>query len=119
MTETPWRKWLRVHLSTAVLLMFAAGGLIWFNVTPRIVNRDAGWCTYSEKVYGWPYHARSQVFEYKSTSVMHPFDDTLRFRVRISEAAIASDLAVALAILFVVWFVCERWIAWRAGRKKE
>ena len=26
------RQWLQVHLSTAVVLMFAAGGLIWANV---------------------------------------------------------------------------------------
>src|SRR5258708_1341791 len=32
------RRFIQIHLSTAIVLMFAAGGLLWANLTPRTVN---------------------------------------------------------------------------------
>ena len=111
----PRRKWLQVHLSTAVLLMLAAGGLIWMNVTGR--HSELEWMSHSlynrieiEK-YGWPYTVVRWITEVSGTYKN-------RYSSGFSALCCAIDLAVALAILFAVWFVCERWIAWRAGRKK-
>jgi len=36
MVEHGKRRWLQIHLSTALVLMFAAGGLMWLNSTVRI-----------------------------------------------------------------------------------
>jgi len=117
-------KWLQVHLSTAVVLMFAAGWIIWGNVTPWFKdfmvpgdNRSKGWLS---RNFGWPHAA------YQENPRFGPIENC-RFGLDLSQgpviewsyAGIAIDLAVAAAILFAVWFVCERWIAWRAGRKKK
>jgi len=96
----PKRKRFQVHLSTAVVLMFAAGGMIWLNVTDR-------WQGF-HSLYGWPLVAMEA---WHSTIL----DGTQR---NLLIGSIALDALTALAILFAVWFVCERWIAWRAGRKK-
>ena len=37
MTDKPRRPWFQLHLSTAIVTMFVAGGMIWANVTERIV----------------------------------------------------------------------------------
>jgi hypothetical protein len=34
MSDTP-RRWFQIHLSTATVLMFVSGALIWINVSPR------------------------------------------------------------------------------------
>jgi len=44
---SPRRKWLQVHLSTAVILMFVAGGLIWANQEGQFgpLSQDIRRCT--------------------------------------------------------------------------
>ena len=42
MTDKPRRPWFQIHLSTAIVLMFVAGGLVWANIRPRIVIADRG-----------------------------------------------------------------------------
>ena len=39
MIEKP-RRWFQFHLSTAVVMMIVAGGLVYVNVTPRTTLRD-------------------------------------------------------------------------------
>src|SRR5438105_4088179 len=34
MTDSPKRRWFQIHLSTAIVLMFVAGGLLWMNLMP-------------------------------------------------------------------------------------
>jgi hypothetical protein len=60
------RRWFHIHVSTAVMLMFVAGGLLWANLTPRTVYEDdSGMSILSERPFetaraaiesrGWPY----------------------------------------------------------------
>jgi len=107
MTNPPRRKRFQVHLSTAVVLMFAAGGIIWGNlcayeesVGPSMEMQPGDMCRF----YGWP----ARAFTLNITQGFSHYD----------AFAATIDVVTALAILFAVWFVCERWIAWRAGRKK-
>jgi|SRR5579862_5858541 len=124
MTNPPRRKRFQVHLSTAVVLMFAAGGLIWGNVTPNKLRDFTCGADYGIE-YGWPNGAYKELRHVVVTQAnnANPFNscDTLlserRPEIEWSFAGITIDIAVAIAILFAVWFVCERWIAWRAGRK--
>jgi hypothetical protein len=46
----PNSRWFQIHLSTAVLLMFLGGGLIWLNAR-RYETRFDG---YPINAYGWP-----------------------------------------------------------------
>ncbi len=70
MNDKPRRAWFQVHLSTAIVVMFVAGGLIGANITPhRSVNELPNRSDYSrqevyaiapmkwptnEISYGWP-----------------------------------------------------------------
>ncbi|HLX61296.1 MAG TPA: hypothetical protein VKX17_08455 [Planctomycetota bacterium] len=129
MTEVPRRKWLQVHLSTAVVLMFAAGGIIWGNVregkryyirhrvTTSFVHDNGSDDNQSREyysMYGWPFVAfETNWFVKQRDPGGRVTDSYLKHWVSAS-----LNLIIALAILFAVWFVCETWIAWRAGRKK-
>ena len=48
MVATPKRRWFQIHLSSAVVLMFVASGLVWSNVIPS--SRLLPYVF----VYGWP-----------------------------------------------------------------
>jgi|SRR5579862_1468022 len=103
MAEVPRRKWLQVHLSTAVVLMFAAGGLIWANTIAEV---DGG-----ARYYGWPF------IIYAHQGSRPPL--YLRMNEGVDFAHVLWNSAISASILFAVWFVCERWIAWRAGGRKD
>jgi len=58
MTDAPRKRpWLQYHLSTAVVLMFVAGGLLWLNMRPlplRAVEMKI-------PLHGWPLMTRYAV----------------------------------------------------------
>ncbi|HLX63016.1 MAG TPA: hypothetical protein VKX17_17225 [Planctomycetota bacterium] len=67
---------------------------------------------------GWPFDAADTTVLALVPGDGRPFD-IIGDRVMNWHAdKIIANVLVALGILFAVWFVCERWIAWRAGRKK-
>lgn len=95
MAEPHRRRRLQMHLSTAIVMMIAAGGLIYLSVR-----------SYNHIIFlGWP-----KEFGIWSDE---PFKDTGN-RVTIEFWSAFIDLAVALAILCGVWFVSEWWIRRRA-----
>ncbi|HLX60087.1 MAG TPA: hypothetical protein VKX17_02275 [Planctomycetota bacterium] len=109
------------------MMMFVAGGLIWANVAERIAARGHYAITTD---LGWPIGAIRK--SYWQEGVEDPeFHVTPFFRSdlelalsggrkeEISYAYAVVDALIALTILFAVWFVCERWIAWRAARKGD
>ena len=51
MPNPPRRPFFQIHLSTAIVLMFTAGALVWANVTKQwvLVLSNAGWA------FGWPF----------------------------------------------------------------
>ncbi|HLX62573.1 MAG TPA: hypothetical protein VKX17_14950 [Planctomycetota bacterium] len=110
MPEPPRRARFQIHLSTAIVLMFVAGGLIWLNVLERSAGMFlSGPHIIFAKDCGWPCFAWTKVIEYFP----------LQSRVcRPSYIGICINLVVALAILFAVYFLCESLIRRRAARKK-
>jgi hypothetical protein len=57
MTITPRRAWCQIHLSTAVVLMFVAGGILYANLRLTRIEEEYeyegpkfGWA----ELYGWP-----------------------------------------------------------------
>ncbi len=129
MTEPPRRKRFQIHLSTAIVLMFVAGGLIWLNCLPTrgfgvrlqpwaftdgMDEADGPYISWSFR-HGWP---QSAVWTGKT------MDKTNRWLNRKEDNRIlwffkpvAIDCLVAVAILFAVWFLCEWLIRRRAARK--
>ena len=57
MSEPPPRKRFQIHLSTAIVLMLMAGGLIWANIASRVSNLP-----YAAKMkeWGWPWAAKTE-----------------------------------------------------------
>jgi len=98
---------LQMHLSTAILMMIVAGFLMWANVKER-----AEWFGPElQAYYGWPrYAVRKDAF-------FHDAYGARLARFFYGRNGITLDIAVALAILFALWYASERWIRRRAGRK--
>ncbi|HLX61319.1 MAG TPA: hypothetical protein VKX17_08570 [Planctomycetota bacterium] len=117
------------HLSTAVALMFAAGGLMWANFrqtesTECIDDKSLNNVTTSYyRCFGWPFCAtkicRIYIVEedsiYADGVLANYFNGDGRAIVNYANAGI--DAGVALLLLIVIGFVCERCIP--VHRKKE
>jgi len=125
------RSWFQVHLSTCVVLMFVAGGLMWANVHrppqpfPPIDESAHEMACYNAEVYcyqdarGWPWPfcepgrtyspPGSSVFTSGTNRIVVVHEDIWHF------GALAIDIAIALAILFAVAFVLE----WRIRRRSR
>jgi|SRR5579862_2296630 len=148
MPEPPRRARFQIHLSTAIVMMFVAGGLIWANVNGRRVecwgiawtgpasavpidgegmtdfdfiaakHRYAFWAGNRLNEHGWPFDS-----VLSGTSMY--IDRSGEF-LRIPEPVYAVwrttpliyNALIALAILFAVWFLCEWLIRRRSSRKK-
>jgi hypothetical protein len=133
--ETKKRSRFPVHLSTAIVMMFVAGVLLWANVQERALSFQSGQEAFSfsfieyfstrrpyrifasdqalyNKEYGWPVtaalslvHASSE----RSTADIHQ-------NRMLSYSRAVLNLAVALGILFVVWYLSEWWIRRRVKK---
>jgi len=136
MPHSPPRKRFQVHLSTAIILMFVAGGLIWANVVPatQTVLRSNSYIRTTMEVvrseYGWPFTGRA-VSKMKDlrNEVINPLPKEIlveeyyrllyigKISGAISYPILSLNLLIALLLLVITWFLCERWIAYRASRK--
>ena len=65
------------------------------------------------KYYGWP---RSAIWSYSDKTPIPP-EFPNDYTLIHSDVGVAIDAIVALAILTVVWHVCEAWIRYREGRR--
>lgn len=106
MDEKPKKRpWFQFHLSTAVVLMFVAAGLMWLNITVFegvLKTREPG------KSRGWPFGCWGEY----TWSAYH-WDELVQgpeHRVEVHCWLVLCNLVVALLILCVVGFVCEQYI---------
>jgi len=124
MLEPARRKRFQIHLSTALVMMIAAGILIWANVTSEareIVARDY---TYDQeghaypipdppwrtvRQYGWPLTALV-------LSEFHPLDHRAH---EFAIASVAVDFLVFAVALIVTGLICELWIRIRSAQKEH
>lgn len=118
---TPPRKRFQVHLSTAIILMFAAGGMIWANVTVRtyVQAPPVNDPSYKREVkyFGWPCPAIRK--EDRDIDMPHRHGEPASIVCGDSSPGfgLPIDVVVALSLLAAVWYVCERWIAWRSRNR--
>jgi hypothetical protein len=120
MTEPPPRKRFQIHLSTAIVMMFVAGALIWANtkwiiikVGESLVDRTQitpwleveGYNTVT--LYGWPLPAYAKVYwvggigSYENSKIGYTY--------------VTIDVVIAVIGLTAVWFLCEWLIRRRAA----
>jgi len=156
MTTPLPRKRFQIHLSTAVLMMFVAGALMWANMRERrreptgqfrrhnsnelervriseieFLRRSDGyeWFGHRNCYYGWPFNAM-----FASAPITVNKDGDAYFEpVKIADNLlydkayftgssrnwqvlhILANVLIAPALLFAVWFLCERLIRSRAA----
>jgi hypothetical protein len=137
------RRWrFQIHLSTAIVLTFAAGGIIWANVrerreqsagTPqavrvaRQVNRDEflfrlrkppiSQHEYSISARGWPCESWRSSHEWVYDDGEYFWSAERDGKYFLADGIIV-NASVALILLAVVWFLCEWPIRRRAARKE-
>lgn len=102
------RRRFQVHLSTALVMMVVAGGIVWANTRPvHFMNDD--FPKRDTIAYGWPCDALRFL----------PIGKDLTWILNEVHPGLGVDVLVALGILFAVWFVCEWWIRRRDARREE
>ena len=114
----PRKRLFQVHLSTAVILMFTAGVVMWANFQPSAgansYMTDGNFRIFTS-CYGWPWWLFFKSYlnpTYKSGK------SVLLYEWYYSLSHALADLLVALAILTAAWWVCEWWIRFRKAGKR-
>ena len=140
MSVPPRRRRLQLHLSTAIILMFAAGALTWLNISGRRVDSMGAiwypigfpmhgdemtesqflatkpnrfWHGSRETQHGWPFIAAQR----KTEVVVNTEGQTTISKPTQLEwhrSAIIENIAAGLLILLAVWFLCEQFLFSRA-----
>src|ERR1017187_4066860 len=115
MPNPPRRARFQVHLSTAIVLMFAAGGLMWVNMRGYITSKYHS----SDRdnlitAYGWPYKA---LYLSKVINKYHDRENYIEYFGYTEYWMGALDAVVAFVIVVFIWFACE-WLIRRRALKK-
>ena len=95
------RHWLQIHLSTAIVLMFVAGGLVYVNMQGR---EPADLYGLDVVTFGWPVDMVNALSGFS-------------FR-QWSHSGVVCNVAAACALLSATALSCE-WLLRRRGRKPE
>jgi hypothetical protein len=100
MSDKRRRSWFQIHLSTAIMLMLVAGGLVWANAEPTKFYSMG-----DELVFfrGWPYTFQGNINGDVIKDYFWP-------------EYMARNVASAVMILGTVAFACEWWIRRRSAR---
>src|SRR5436190_7171665 len=104
MSEPLPRKRFQIHLSTAIVLMLVAGGILWANLRAR----DALYISGVWHIYGWPLDAAA-------TADLDPAFRNMGVGSGFSYARVALDFCIALVILLAIWLLSE-WLIHRSER---
>ena len=114
MPTPPPRKRFQIHLSTAIVMMFVAGALIWANVTERsqvlILVPDG-------KEFGWPFPAIRINPEIRENNSVFAGELVRPRQTIVNKLEIIKDVLTALVFLEIAHFLCEWLIRRRAARK--
>ena len=114
------RPWFQIHLSTAIVLMFVAGGLMWANIGGRKQNVPCHlFFNCGDEVftsYGWPLVVYRNFHGYSSTRLAHlEVKDYSALDIPYTRAKFAFkyynaglDTFICLAICMGMWFICEK-----------
>jgi hypothetical protein len=115
------RRFWQLHLSTAVLLMFGAGGFLWLNSFP---HRFYPWADMPENYfyqYGWPtvFYTDPEPALVMGIPLGTALDRFIREvgQREVSTLHVVVNVLVALPCLASLAFACEWLIRRREGRK--
>jgi hypothetical protein len=129
MTEPPPRKRFQIHLSTAIVMMFVAGGMMWANCSPRTrvwIDSLGTLNVIRRKILGWPLECATVIEE---LGVQAHYEENLRivfpelpnesktYSLEIERTEALVNAAIAMTLLATVYWICEWVIRRRAVRK--
>ncbi|HLX60710.1 MAG TPA: hypothetical protein VKX17_05455 [Planctomycetota bacterium] len=103
----------QIHLSTAIVLMFAAGAMIWANAVPKKVFEGKNPFTggvWQDKVYGWPIYTMMRT------------EGDIEVKPERQGSFLVSGIINGIPCLFLLVLlahICERYIFSREVRKEE
>ena len=129
--DPPRRKRFQFHLSTAIVMMFVAGGLMWMNTSNRGLYEIVGGSAYGPTEIdsyavstGWPFIAvlrSGKAFEAEHTSEGYSIDRTPAGEspIMIDYWIASLDTIFGLALLLILCLVCESIIFRREGKKVD
>jgi hypothetical protein len=114
------RRWLQIHLSTGVLLMFAASGFAWANLRPfQIGPSDSNGAFVSGR--GWPVHTYSGWIYTQGASLQVFAERIVELEAGVDRRdiwiALGLDTLIALVSLTLIALICERLTHRREVRK--
>jgi hypothetical protein len=115
MTEPPSRNCFQIHLSTAIVLMFVAGGLMWTNFQNGTVHFYYGGKEDHVSYYGWP---GAELLASPSGVGDYVTDDGFISETYLIRGCIVIDCLVGIMILFTTLIFCEWLIRRRVARKE-
>ena len=105
------RPWFQVHLSTAVVLMFVAGGIMWANLSGEfaVLPKIYLGCpkSYRYDGFGWPFRVFVEYYDFTP-----PTGEIMATRLMLYDA-VCKNVLVGVVILNLVLLVCE----WRIRRQ--
>ena len=115
-TEKPKRRFWQFHLSTAVLLLLAAGGLLRFDFMMSDLRYGSMSGTYGKETFGWPIVIafREVDFSKGDNSVPAIRREIIR---RYSLHLMPEGVAAQVLILIAIFVFSEYLIRRREGRK--
>jgi hypothetical protein len=111
-TDSPKRRF-QIHLSTAVVLMVSAGGLLWLNVHgwegPEFkFSDDINGPEFKETYFGWPWYAALS---------LPVKQETIVWRLSYDINLILLDGAIGVLLLAITAFISEYLVRRREARK--
>jgi hypothetical protein len=117
MPEPPRRARFQIHLSTAIVMMFVAGGLIHLNIKGKrgeFMLFHGQWNCYatSTHVYGWPFTTHNTTQENMDSG----------WNVLLTPGPwlfLCLDVLTVMIVLYTTWFLCESLIRGPAARKED
>ena len=115
MTEPPPHKRFQIHLSTAIVMMFVAGGLMWAFVNPdiEVTKLDVNWkCRILR--YGRPFQFAQHYVVYLPNAKI---EITRESSWKYTWFYAILDFAIVLSLFVLGWCGCEYLIRRRAARK--
>ena len=121
MPAPPRRARFQVHLSTAIALMFTAGGLIWGNTIERtmLIQSDLNSLEIGQrseiKYFGWPFPAIAK--EIRAPERPNDGAVSIVCGERSQGLGVPLNILVGAFLLFFVWYACE-WLIRRRALKK-
>jgi uncharacterized membrane protein len=122
MTKPPPRNRFQFHLSTAIVMMFVAGALIWANCSERIHNShfhdSKNFIDVDLRIFerGWPITADTWILDRTDSNDFSGQLNVDKWNIRITKYIII-DVLIAITTVFIVCFLCEWLIRRRAARK--